>query len=162
MNTPDRIRYYFQHAQDYSVITIMRMDWEKLVRADGSPTQLEELPSKIAGVAKQAEVVAIAASGIANPSPDLDVVRKDVDDDPYIYNTDHYTVVENFPKHALYSDILKKVGATDSSELKSTLESWVWLVGPKRVDGVHWSKEIPEYIRNAKKKPQSGNPGDPC
>ncbi len=151
MSDPDRIRFFFQHTQNHSVVTIMRSDWEKMVRPDGSPTELKKLPPKIGGVAKQAQVVAIAASGIANPSPSIDVVRKDDKDAPYIYNTDHYTVIESFPKHELYGEILAKTGVPDSDELKATLQDWVWLVGPKRVTDVHWSEEIPEYIKNAKK-----------
>ncbi len=152
MSHYDRIRFFFQHVEGHSVVTIMRSDWNQLVLSDGSPTHLEELPLKIGGVAKDAEVAAIAASGIANPSPGIDVVRKDLDDDPYIYNTDHYTVVEDLPKHPQYAGILKKTGLEETEELKSTLESWVWLVGPQRIDGVHWSKEIPDYIKNAKKR----------
>ena len=152
MCAPDRIRYYFQHVQQHSVVTIGRTDWEKLVSPDGNPTVLDALPTKIGGVAKQAEVVVIAASGIANPDPGIDVVRAAPEDAPYVFNTDHYTVVESFSNHPLYPDILAKVGVADSPELRSTLESWVWLIGPQKVDGVHWSKEVPDYIKNAKKK----------
>lgn len=152
MNSPDRIRYIFERTEQHSVITIMRSDWEALVRTDGSPTQIEALPPKISAVAKKAEIVAIAASGIANLSPGIDVVRKDPDDAPYIYNTDHYTVVESLTHYPFYNDLLQRSRVEDSTDLREELESWVWLIGPKRIDGIHWATEIPEYIRNAKKK----------
>jgi hypothetical protein len=153
MNSPDKIRYMFQHIEKHSVITIMRGEWEKLVRDDGEPTHLEALPVKLSAVAKQAEVVAIAASGMSNQLSGIDVVRKDIADAPYIYNTDHYTVIEHLPAHSLYPNLLRKVGITDSVDLRSTLESWVWLIGPERIDGVHWATEIPAHVKNAKKKP---------
>jgi hypothetical protein len=48
---------------------------------------------------REAEVVAVAASGIANPDPGLDMVSTDLKDAPTIFNTDHYTVVERLTKH---------------------------------------------------------------
>jgi hypothetical protein len=102
---------------------------------------------------RDAEVVAVAASGIANPNPGIDIVRKDVNDAPMIYNTDHYIVVERLTSHPDYDAILSRTSIKDSDALRQTLDSWVWIIGPMRDPTNHWAREIPEYIKNAVKKP---------
>ena len=89
----------------HSVVTVNFHDWQNLVRVDGAPTVVEQIPEKLSGVMRDAEVVAVAASGIANPNPGINIVRKDVKDAPMIYNTDHYTVVERITSHPDYGAI---------------------------------------------------------
>jgi len=116
-------------------------------------------PLELSGVMRNAEVVAVAASGIANANPGIDIVRKDPKDAPTIYNTDHYTVVERLTEHPDYPDILKRTKVEDSQALQETLNSWVWIIGPERDPTNHWIEEIPDYIKNAAKKP---NPYEGC
>ena len=97
-----------ENLYGHSVITINTQDWKKLVRVDGLPTVVEQIPEKLSGVIRDAEVVAVAASGIVNPNPGIDIVRKDLKDAPTIYNTDHYTVAERLTEHPDYSSILKQ------------------------------------------------------
>jgi hypothetical protein len=140
-----------ENLYEHSVITMGNQDWQRLVRSDGKPTVVEQIPDKLAGVMRDAEVVAVAASGIANANPGIDIVRKDLKDAPQIYNTDHYTVVERLTAHPDYPAIVKRANVSDSKELRETLDSWVWIIGPKRDPVNHWAKEIPEYIKNAEK-----------
>jgi hypothetical protein len=141
-----------ENVLDHSVITIGNQDWQRLVRSDGQPTVVEQIPKKLSGVMRDAEVVAVAASGIANPNPWIAFVRKDLKDAPTIFNTDHYTVIERLTAHPDYSSIVKRANVTDSEQLRETLNSWVWIIGPKRDLNHHWADEIPEYIKNAKRK----------
>jgi len=152
MSEPMRLRYFMENFYGHSVITMGNQDWQRLVRHDGQPTVLEQAPEKLSGVMRDAEVVAVAASGISNPKPGIDIVRKDLKDAPTIYNTDHYTVVEQLTAHPDYPSIVKRANVNDSASLRETLESWVWIIGPERDVSHHWAKEIPEYIKNAKKK----------
>jgi hypothetical protein len=115
-------------------------------------TKLEEIPQKLSGVQRDAEVVIAVASGIANQSPGLEIVRRDPADAPFIYNTDHYTVIENLTGHPEYLTFVRRAGVQDSIELRSAIDLWVWILGPTRDRAVHWSKEIPGYIRDAKEK----------
>jgi len=153
MSDPIRLRYFMENLYGHSVITINTMDWKNLVRNDGLPTVVEQIPEKLSGVMRNAEVVAVAASGIANANPGIDIVRKDPKDAPTIYNTDHYTVVERLTEHPDYPDILKRTKVEDSQALQETLNSWVWIIGPERDPTNHWIEEIPDYIKNAAKKP---------
>ena len=153
MSEPVRLRYFMENLYGHSVVTINFQDWQNLVRVDGAPTVVEQIPDKISGVMRDAEVVAVAASGIANQNPGIDIVRKDIKDAPMIYNTDHYRVVERLTGHPDYDAILKRTNVKDSDALRQTLDSWVWIIGPERDPTNHWAKEIPEYIRNATKKP---------
>jgi hypothetical protein len=153
MSDPIRLRYFMENLYGHSVITVNTQDWKNVVRLDGSPTRVEQIPEKLSGVLRDAEVVAVAASGIANPNPGIDIVRKDLKDSPTIYNTDHYTVVERLTEHPDYSSILKRTKVEDSKELQETLNSWVWIIGPERDPANHWAEEIPKYIKNAKDKP---------
>jgi hypothetical protein len=153
MSASVRLRYFMEHLYGHSVITINTQEWKNLVRVDGRPTVVEQIPTKLSGVMRDAEVVAVAASGIANPSPGIDIVRKDFGDSPRIYNTDHYTVVERLTEHPDYSAILERTKVEDSKALRETLNSWVWIIGPERDPTNHWAEEIPEYINNAAKKP---------
>jgi hypothetical protein len=140
-----------ENLYGHSVITIGNQDWQRLVRSDGEPTVVEQIPKELSGVMRDAEVVAVAASGIANPNPGMDIVRKDPKDAPTIFNTDHYTVVERLTRHPDYPAIVKRANVTDSKPLRETLDSWVWIIGPKRDPDHHWAEEIPEYIKRAKK-----------
>ena len=142
-----------ENVYGHSVITIGNQDWSNLVRTDGHPTKLERVPDKLSGVMRDAEVVAIAASGIASPKPGIYIVRKDPKDAPRIYNTDHYTVVERLAAHSDYPSLVERAKVKDSQELRSTLNSWVWIIGPEREPHTHWAEEIPEYIKNAAHKP---------
>jgi hypothetical protein len=142
-----------ENVYGHSVITVNTQDWKNLLRLDGSPTRVEQIPEKLSGVMHDAEVVAVAVSGVANPNPRIDIVRKDPKDAPTIYNTDHYAVVERLTEHPDYSNILKRTKVEDSKELQETLNSWVWIIGPERDPFNHWAEEIPEYIQNAQKKP---------
>jgi len=153
MSDPIRLRYFMETLYGHSVITINTTDWTNLVRVDGLPTVVEQIPEKLSGVLRDAEVVTVAASGIANPNPGIDIVRKDLTDAPMIYNTDHYTVVERLTDHPDYPNILKRTKVQDSKALQETLNSWVWIIGPERDPTNHWVEEIPEYIKNAAKKP---------
>jgi len=152
MSEPIRLRYFMENVYGHSVITINTQAWQNLVRVDGSLPVVEQIPEKLSGVLRDAEVVAVAASGIANPNPGIDIVRKDLKDAPTIYNTDHYTIVERLTANPDYRSILKRTNVQDSKTLRETLDSWVWIIGPERDPANHWTQEIPEYIRNATKK----------
>jgi hypothetical protein len=152
MSEPIRLRYFMENFYGHSVITINTQDWQNLVRVDGLATVVEQIPEKLSGVLRDAEVVAVAASGIANPNPGIDIVRKDLKDAPTIYNTDHYRVVERLTANPDYRSIVKRTNVQDSKALRETLDSWVWIIGPERDPANHWT-QVPEYIRNATKKP---------
>ena len=94
--------------------------------------------------------VVTAGSGIYNPSPGIDVVRLDPRDIPYIYNIDHYTVLENFSSASLYHESLKVARIEENEELTEYVQSHVFIVGPYRKDN-HWVEEIPKQIQEAKK-----------
>ena len=147
-----RLTFGLEYLYGYSVVTAPATQWREIVIADGTPTVLEQVPGPLSAVHKQAEVVAVAASGQANPTPGIDIVRYHQKDHPYIYNVDHYTVIEDFHLHPNYDKIREKVGIQDSTDLRQMMQDWIFIVGPKRIEGVHWSKTIPEYIQNAMKK----------
>ena len=102
------------------------------MRHDGAVTKLEEIPQKLSRVQRDAEVVIAVASGIANQSPGLEIVRRDPADAPFIYNTDHYTVIEKLTGHPEYLPFVRRAGLPDSKELRSAIDSWVWIIGPFR------------------------------
>jgi len=95
--------------------------------------------------------VMTAGSGIYNPSPGIDVVRYDPNDAPYIYNIDHYTVIELIASTSLYQKALKIARIEENEELNEYIQSHVFVVGPFR-EGNHWVEEIPIQIREAKLK----------
>ena len=160
MNQPDRLRYLLVHNFGSSVVTVNFQVWSKIVNHDGSVTKLEEIPHKLSGVQKDAEVVVAAASGIANARPGIDIVRKDPKDAPYIYNTDHYTVIETLTCHPEYASFVSRAGVRDSEELRKAIDLWIWIIGPSREPGIHWSTEIPAHIRLAKEKSEQTSPAN--
>jgi len=107
-----------ENLYGHSVITVNMQDWKNLVRVDGLPTAVEQIPEKLSDVMRDAEVVAIATSGIATPNPGIDIVRRDFKDAPTIYNTYHYIVVERLTEHPDYSSILKRTKVKDSKALQ--------------------------------------------
>lgn len=148
-----RIVYSASNLLGVNVMSIGRPHWHEILNPDGSPTRLEKAPRPLAGVEKDAVVVAIAASGINNASPGIDVVRHDPKDDPYVYNVDHYTAVETITLHAAYSSFLKQAGVSDSDDLRDTLNRNVYIIKNDPASyGDHWCEELPDRVRNAKPK----------
>jgi hypothetical protein len=147
-----RLNFALESVFEYSVVTAPATQWREIVYADGRPTLLEQAPGPLSSVHKTAVVVAVAASGVATPNPGIDIVRYHKKDFPYVYNVDRYTVLEDFQLHVDYERILRRFRIPDSSELQDMLQSWIFIVGPKKIDAAHWSTAIPEFIRNAKRK----------
>jgi hypothetical protein len=152
MTYMERIAYSLKHHEEKTAAIFSRSDWNTLVLASGEPTRLTRPPVPLENVVDQASVVAIAASGQVNPDPGIDVVRLDGKDKPFVYNLDHYKVVENLQQHPQYDSILKTAGLTQAEDLDAALEEHVFIVGPfdKDYPG-HWAEDIPVHIANAKK-----------
>lgn len=146
MDEIKRIECALEHVMNASVITISRADWEILV--DGEPTRVVLAPVEMKGLLSPASLVSVVGSGIYNPSPGVDIVRYDLEDSPFVYNIDHYKVLENFSDDPNYQRVLNMVGIIDSDALQVIFKDYVFIVGPYRLDN-HWSIEIPEAIRNA-------------
>jgi hypothetical protein len=107
MENKDRFQYALEHVTDKSVFIVKRIEWERIIDESGEPVKLANVPTPISGLVTMAAHVMTAGSGIYNPSPGIDVVRSDPKDKPYIYNIDHYTVLENFVSAPLYKEALK-------------------------------------------------------
>jgi hypothetical protein len=128
-----------------------------MVHSTGAVTQLAASALPIHAVAQQATVVAIAGSGIVNPQPGIDVVRFDGGDRPFVYNVDHYSVVEDLPSHPEYEAIVRKAGVQLTREVRKFMSENVFVVGPERLDN-HWVMEIPAQIAAAKPPMESPAP----
>ncbi len=135
-----------------AVRALPRNDWDALVRADGTPTVLDDAPAPLDGVSRDAHLTCAAASGVLNPDPGIDLIRYDPDDHPYIYNIDHYLVIEDITAHPRYAEFLDAAGVEDSALLRQELGKWVYTVGPQKLPDHHWSVEIPKHIRDAKRR----------
>lgn len=152
-DTRTRIQYAIQQSMNRSVMTIARADWEVMINADGLPTKVDSLPHPFSAVMKNAQVVAVAASGYHNPDPGFDIVRLDEKDDPYIYNVDHYTVIQTLGLHQSYRAFVAKAGVEESSALQQCMDEYVFVV--KRTPGEvpdHWAEELPQRVRDARTK----------
>jgi len=147
-----RLNFALGSLFEHSVVTAPATQWREIVYSDGRSTLLEQAPGPLSSVHKSAVVVAVAASGAATKNPGIDIVRYHQRDFPYVYNVDHYTVIEDFQLHVDYQRILQRFRIPDSSELQEMLRTWIFIVGPQKIDGSHWSTVIPEFIRDAKKK----------
>lgn len=151
MENKDRFQYALEHVTDKSVFIVERIEWERIVDESGEPVKLADVPLPISGLVSMAAHVMTAGSGIYNPSPGIDVVRSDPKDKPYIYNIDHYTVLENFASAPLYQEALKVARIEETEELNQYVQSHVFVVGPFRENN-HWVAEIPKQIREAQQK----------
>ena len=151
MENKDRLQYALEHVTDKSVFIVERIEWERIVDESGEPIKLANVPSPISSLVSMAAHVMTAGSGIYNPSPGIDVVRFDPADKPYIYNIDHYRVLENFVSAPLYQEALKVARIEETEELNKYIQSHVFVVGPFQEDN-HWVEEIPKQIREAKQK----------
>jgi hypothetical protein len=149
MTAQDRVRFSIEHTLGQSVAILRRSDWSRMVSHSGQPTVLAAAGLPIQAVAHQATVVAIAGSGIANPQPGIDVVRYDEGDRPFVYNIDHYQVVESLPSHPQYETIVRKAGVQSTQDVRQFMADNVFIIGPERRDD-HWVEEIPAQISAAK------------
>ena len=146
-----RFQCALEHVTDKSVLIVARIDWERIVDKIGEPIKIANVPPPISSLVSMAAHVMTAGSGIYNISPGIDVVRFDPADKPYIYNIDHYTVLEHFASDPMYHKALKVAGIEETEELNTFIQSHVFVVGPYREDN-HWVEEIPKQILNAKQK----------
>jgi hypothetical protein len=80
MDRLDRVTYAFGHVSGHSVAIFKRGDWYRLIRPTGEPTRLTDIPSPLGAVPSRVAVVAVAGSGMINPSPGIDIVRFDAKD----------------------------------------------------------------------------------
>jgi hypothetical protein len=120
MGNEDRFKYALEHVTDKSVFILERVEWERIVGESGEPIKFANVLSPISGLVSMAAHVMTAGSGIYNPSPGIDVVRLDPADKPYIYNIDHYTVMENFTSTPLYHEALNVPSIEETEDLRET------------------------------------------
>lgn len=134
-------------------VSIMPVDdWVHLIHETGDTTKLVHAPLELGQVENDVLVAAIAASGNINTDPGIDIVRHDPDDTPYIYNIDHYIVIENLPKHELFEKVISTAGVSLTDDLNKILSENVFIVGPYKDSPDHWAKEISRHIQEAKLK----------
>ena len=117
MEDEGRLQFSLEHVTHNSVFIVERTDWEQLIDISGEPVKLASIPSPITGLVSMASHVMAAGSGIYNSSPGIDVVRHDLADEPYIYNIDHYTVLENLLSTPLYQEAIKVARIEETEEL---------------------------------------------
>lgn len=151
MDSISKIYYALRHIEGKAIATMGYADWYRLVRSDGQITELEELPTAIGNVKLQADTIVSVASGIAVPTPGLDVLRYDPQDSPWVINLDHYKIIENLHLHDVYSEALKVAGCQDNALLRSELQNNIYVV-KEPPNQNHWMKEFPEYVLQAKKR----------
>src|SRR6266545_8260123 len=136
MKTIERIRFALERVTDNSVHILARPDWQSRVLDNGEPTRMR-LPVELENVERDARVVMVAGSGIVNADPGMDVVREDEGDAPEVFNTDHYSAIENLVEHPHFPNVLRVAGVADSPELRAGLNQSVFLIGPKRLPNHH-------------------------
>ena len=155
MNQIDRIYYALRKIEDKSVATFGYADWARMVRSDGSVTELEQLPPTIKNPSLEASLVVAVASGIVNPQPGCDVLRYDPADAPFVLNLDHYRVVENLHLHDVYPEALQIAKIEDSPELRFELQNNVFVI-KEPPNEYHWLEEFPGFVLSAKKLEKDG------
>lgn len=157
MSDLQRITYAIKHAQGKAVVAFSFEDWQSLIRTDGNVTVLNQIPGPLNNDQLKACTIATVASGIANPIPGIDVLRYDEQDNPYVVNIDHYSVVENLSFTPLYHQALKIANIEDSAELRAEIDTHVFVIKEDPDPNNHWVQDIPKYVLDAQKKEQ----GDP-
>lgn len=152
MKKVDKIYYVLRNIEDKPVSMMGYADWFRLIRPDGNVTELVELPEAINNPSLNAATIVATASGIVNPTPGIDVFRYDQNDDPYVINMDHYTVIENFHMHDDYPKVLEMADIEDTQELKWELQNYIYIIKNPPIEDQHWFKDFPEFVLQAKKK----------
>jgi hypothetical protein len=122
-----------------------------MILPNGEPTRVSEVPEPFSGITQTASIVAVTACGFCNPNSQIELVRFDAKDKPYVYNIDQYTVIQTLNLHPRYQEILSVAGIQENKELSNFLRENVLIIGPDRPD-YHWVKDLPEHIKNAKIK----------
>jgi hypothetical protein len=149
MHEINRIRFAIQHvSKEKSVVLLPKEDWYVRVPDTGESAILEELPGPLSELEKQGCYLATTASGYANPEPGMDVYRKadPPERDGSTINKDHYSVIEDLRAHDYYLESMRVAGITSTPDLETTLQSYVFIVGPSKPDD-HWRKDLPILIQ---------------
>jgi len=126
-------------------------DWSRLVRHDGTITELAELPEAIANPKLLASTLVAVASGISVAQPGMDVLRFDRKDDPYFINLDHYTIIENLQDHEVYPEVLRVAKLEDTPEIRFELQNNIYVIKEPPNEN-HWLKDFPEHVLKAQMK----------
>lgn len=154
-HTRMKLKFAAKNILGCGVMTMLRSDWESIVREDGQLTQVNSLGGPFGNIMNNAHIIAVTAAGYQNPNPAIDIVRRDDRDTPYIYNIDHYTVCQTLCLHIGYEQITKTAGVTDSPELQECLKQNVFIIKhPSSETPDHWSIDLPERIKSARVKGQ--------
>lgn len=151
MNRIQTIYYALNRIENKSVASMAYGDWSRLVRNDGTLTELAELPSAIANPKLQASTLVAVASGIAIPQPGMDVLRFDRKDDPFFINLDHYTIIENLQNHEVYPEVLRIARLDDTPELRWELQNNIYVIKEPPNEN-HWLMDFPQHVLNAQMK----------
>jgi len=147
----DRIKFAAVRIFGKSVVIFDREGWHRMILPNGELTRVGEVPEPFTGITQTASIVAITACGFGNPNPQIELVRFDAKDRPYVYNIDRYTVIQTLNLHPRYQEILSAAGVQENAELSNFLRNNILVIGPDRPD-YHWVRELPEHIKNAKIK----------
>jgi hypothetical protein len=146
-----RVHYALHKIEAKSVVTFDHSDWGRLVRADGTLTELEELPGPFNNPKLNASTLVAVASGMAVAQPGMDILRYDPGDEPFIINLDHYTIIENIHAHEIYPEALRVAGLKDSSELRFELQNNIYVI-KEPPNEHHWLTDFPQHVLEAKLK----------
>ncbi len=151
MNDVIRVYYTLRKVEGKSVHILDKGEWHRLLRSDGTVTELEDLPPHMNSPELKACTITTLASGICNPDPGIDVLRYDEDDAPRVINIDHYIVIENFDRHPEYEHVLSLAGIDDDKDIRDELNSKVFVI--KQPPGAnHQVEDFPDFVEKARFK----------
>jgi hypothetical protein len=151
MTEIEKIRFAMERFYSKSVKVYNKQDWLSSIAHSGRPTKFINIPEPYEAIQHDFSYIESAGSGVVNPSPGIDIVRFDPKDEPYIYNTDHYNVIEDFIQKPEYQNILRIAGLIQTLEVDNIVREYVFIIGPEKLN-CHWAEEVPGHIANAKVK----------
>lgn len=140
-----RFRFLWGRIQGTSILSMPRLDWDRVVGRLGEPVEVDVRDTPLSGVAQVSSVVASVAHEFGTASARFSVFRYDEADAPTPINLDDYDVWHDLAAHPRLPEMINAASTSDNENFRTFCRENVFFV--KRSPGPdHWLPSIPSSI----------------
>lgn len=140
-----RFHAYLEYVEDRPVLTMPRATWDAMKPDLGTAVPVDVNKTPVAGVARDAAVVATMAEHHSTSGAEVVIYRYDQKDEPEPYNVDRYSVWENLAARPDLHQLINAASTQDNHNFRLYVKENVFLV--KKDPGPdHHLPELPAHI----------------
>jgi hypothetical protein len=146
-----RFESWWGNVERSHVLVMKRADWDAAVGTANVSVNLDITGTRLAGVARDATVVAAVAHSFAPATAEVSIYRNDPKDGTTPINKDDYDVWTDLQQHPNLSQMIATASTSDNPNFRAYCAEHVFLVKRKPGDD-HWLEELPQPVKAILKK----------